>query len=278
MRIAFTLMAMFVAAAATPTFEVASIRLCPPNDNRQDRISTGPGSKDPERFAAQNSTLADLIEYAYRLKPNQYSFPAWMNDETFDVTAKVPLGVTPDECRIMLQNLLLERFDLKFHRENKDMPIYELMIAKSGVKLTASNEIPNIQPFMGVKVGSDGYPVLPPGNRPMTQVAPGGKATTRAFGETATDIAEHISSHVRRPVIDTTGLPGKYDYTLRFDLNADRAPGPTNSNEIGSVSDSVRGPSYVVALEEQLGLKLKPGRAPVPIFVVDSARKAPIEN
>ena len=268
--------------AAPPTFEVASVKACQPNDRRPARISSGPGTKDPERFTAVNISLLGLIEYAYDLKPHQRSFQPWMDDESFDVTAKVPAGATPEECKLMLQNLLVERFNLQFHVETKEMPIYELVIAKSGPKLKESTRPPDEpQPTHDVIVGPDGFPVLSPGNRPMVLVSVEGKVTARAYGESAKDIAARLALRVHRPVIDSTGLKGKYDYTVHYDLNAEHVAAmsaPTSPPYAASLAESERGPSVFVAIQNELGLQLKPSKGPVPMFVIDGARKTPTEN
>lgn len=264
------------------TFEVASVKPCQPNDRRPSRIYSGPGTKDPERFTAVNISFFGLIEYAYDLKPHQRSYQPWMDDESFDVTAKVPAGATPEECKLMLQNLLVERFNLQFHVETKQMPIYELVIAKSGPKLKESTRPRDEpQPTHGVIVGPDGFPVLPPGNRPMALVSVEGKVSVRAYAESAKDIAARLALRVHRPVIDSTGLKGKYDYTLHYDLNADRVAAMsalTSPPYEASPAESERGPSVFVAIRNELGLQLKPNKGPVPMFVIDGARKTPTEN
>ncbi len=243
-------------------------------------MKDGPGSSDPERFTVIDMPLLDIIEYAYDLKPHQYSSPSWMKEASFDITAKVRPGATREESKLMLQNLLLERFDLKFHIEPREMQRYELVIAKSGPKLNESAPL-NVQPVGGLTVGSDGYPVLPSGNRTMTQVSPSGKVTMRAHADTAADIAKRISERLHRPVVDATGLSGKYDYVLKYDLTTDRLLSSSSSDGIGDpagIADSGRGPGLATAIQEQLGLKVKPAKGLVPFFVIDYARKVPEEN
>ena len=179
----------------------------------------------------------------------------------------------------MLQDLLLQRFGLKFHIETREMSRFELVIAQSGAKLKESVPLDE-QAGGGLTVGTDGYPVLPSGNRTMTQVSPAGKVTMRVHGDSAGDMAKRISQRLGRPVVDATGLNGTYDYVLKFDVITDRllSSSPDGVADTAGVLDSGRGPGMATALQEQLGLKLKPGKGPVPFFVIDDARKVPEEN
>ncbi len=272
------------AAATLPAFEVASIRQSSPR-SQGSRIDGGPGTKDPARFTAVNVDLLFLVRYAFNINPHQYEYPSlrWIDKVDFDVNANVPPGTTKEQFHLMLQNLLIERFGLKFHWDSKVMPAYELVVTKSGPKLKESAPGPDeaAPPFNGTKVGPDGFPVLPAGKRPVTMMAPGGKLAVRGHEETAEDIAAKLSSEVGRPVINRTGLKGKFDYTLHYQiggLRAEAPPSPSDPADSSSLANSESGPTLFEALQQQLGLKLQPSKGPVPVFVIDHANKVPTEN
>ncbi|HUB80108.1 MAG TPA: TIGR03435 family protein [Bryobacteraceae bacterium] len=215
----------------------------------------GPGSGDPEGFTAQYVSLARLISRAYDLKPYQFSPPEWMGIERYNLIAKVTPGATEAQFRRMLQNLLAERLDLKVHWETKEMPVYELVTGKGGPK------------FEGADGKPEGYPKLTPGGEPALAVERG-RAVRRAHGETMEETAAFLSAYLRRPVIDATGLTGKYDFILYWVQNPAMLP-----------ADAETGPGLAEAVQEQLGLKLEPKeRGAVPVLVVEHAEKIPREN
>jgi uncharacterized protein (TIGR03435 family) len=264
--------------AGSPTFEVASIKPGPPPDVRGMFVhsSGGPGSNDPERYTAENLSLENLIMNAYDVKPYQLNAPDWTKNARFNVTAKIAPGATKDQFRVMLQNLLAERFGLKVHWEAKEMPVYELLVAKGGPRMKeagpekpADPDQPRPGPPAPLPITRDknGFPVLPPGDRPMTMMVAGGKAVRRARRETMEQTASQISFQLGRPVVDATGLTGKYDFDLYWQDNA------------GSVAaDGDSGPGLPQAIQEQLGLKLESKKGPVKILVLDHAEKTPVEN
>jgi uncharacterized protein (TIGR03435 family) len=261
--------------AGSPTFEVASIKPGPPPDVRGMMVRTtgGPGTKDPERYNAENVSLQNLVMNAYDVKPYQITAPEWINNARFNVTAKVAAGATKEQFRQMLQNLLAERFGMKVHWETKEMPIYELVVAKGGPKLKdgepekpADPDQPRPAPPQ-FTTGKDGFPVLPPGDQAMTIMIASGKAARRARRETMEQTASQLSFQLGRHVVDATGLKGKYDFTLYW-----QSEDPRNS------TDGESGPTLMQAIQEQLGLKLEAKKGPVKILVVDSCTKTPAEN
>jgi uncharacterized protein (TIGR03435 family) len=270
-----TLVSAFRQAPAPPTFEVASVRPTLPGDGRS-YIKGGPGRSDPERFTAVNVSLLGLVEYAFKLKPHQYAFPKlqWIDDLYFDIAANVPAGVSDEAFHVMLQNLLIERFGVKFHWESRIMPAYELTVGKSGSKLTSSSTTPD-QPapaFRENTIGPDGFPVLPKGNKGITLVGPGGKVVIRGRQETLDEIARKLSYDVGRPVVNLTALKGQFDYVYYYQMTG--AP----SGDMAFTRGAEQGPDLLEAVQHQLGLKLEPKKAPVPMFVIDEANKAPTEN
>src|SRR5580700_4776117 len=174
-----TLVAIGLAAAAAYgqdtnaklTFEVASIKPAAPPGGSPGVIALrvmangGPGTGDPGRWTAENFSLANLISAAYDLKRYQYSGPAWMDDTRFDVVAKLPGGATKEQFRVMLQNLLADSFKLAIHHEKKEMQVYELVIAKNGLKLKESVPEPtdaDASKTGGHETGTSRVPPPPP--------------------------------------------------------------------------------------------------------------------
>ncbi len=152
------------------------------------RETGGPGDKDPERFTAENVSFQNLVEDAWDLKPYQIAGPEWMAMTRFMVTAKVPAGATREQFRVMLRNLLAERFALTVHWDTKELPIYEMVVAKGGPKLKESApeqpqpETDGQKPAERLKAGADGFPVLPEGGE-TTMAIMRGKAARRARRE-----------------------------------------------------------------------------------------------
>ncbi len=141
-------------------------------------FSGGPGTTTPEHFTAEYVTLARLIARAYDLKPYQFKPPEWMGVERYRLDARLPVGVTEPRFRLMLQNLLGERLDLKVHWESKEMPVYELSVSSGGIKFYATAPERRHE----LRVPED-YPSLPPGEEPALNVQRG-RAVWRARGET----------------------------------------------------------------------------------------------
>jgi uncharacterized protein (TIGR03435 family) len=188
------------------------------------------------------------------------------------VTAKVPEGTSKEQFRVMMQNLLAERFKLMYHREKKEMQAYELVVAKGGPKLKESpgpldpDERP--RPLTERKLDAEGFPVLPPGRVPMMMMMSGGRATARHSEETMERFAVALTNEVHKPVTDATGLKGKYDFTLSW--VAEGAGPPASADEAG--------PNIFRALQEQLGLRLEAKKGMVDVLVVDHLEKTPTDN
>jgi uncharacterized protein (TIGR03435 family) len=277
-------------ASVTPAFEVASVKPAPPPDSSGMHVNSdgGPGTPRPERYTAVNLDFAGFVMYAYDIKRFQISGPDWIRTERYNVSAIVPPHATREQFRLMLQNLLAERFALKIHWENRTMPIYELAVAKGGPKLEETKPDEPVDPEQAnprtapkSAKAPDGFPSLPDGNTPivmMMSTRNGPAMAMRAHNETAEGIASMLSHQVNLPVRDATGLKGKYDFTLYWLVRAiDRSISAASSDPNGSPtlwSDSP-GPMLFEAIQQQLGLKLEPKKGPVPIVVVDRVEKKP---
>ena len=146
-----TLAPRWVAFAQTPVplqFEVASVRLSPAGTSGAIRMTGGPGTSDPGRVAITRASLESLILIAYDIQTFQVTGPDWLignfgpSAVKVDVNATLPPGTTKEQFHLMLQNLLVERFTLVIRREKKEMPIYELVVAKNGPKFSPASTTP----------------------------------------------------------------------------------------------------------------------------------------
>jgi len=268
---------VFSAAAAwpqAPAFEVASIKPAAPMEQGKMRIGFG---GDAGRINYTNVTLKDVIARAYGVKPFQVSGPSWMESDRYDITAKIPDGVPGSKVPEMLQSLLIERFKMTVRKENKEQSIYALVIGRNGPKLKASEDgAPG--PAM---VGPDGAKV----NAPKGAMMVDGTGRIQANGATMSGFADMLSRLMDRPVIDMTGLDGKYDLTLEVAMEdligmkrmAGGMPAAHAGGEGGPAPEGNPRASMFSAVQ-QLGLKLDPRKAPVDLIVVESAEKVATEN
>jgi uncharacterized protein (TIGR03435 family) len=258
---------------AKPAFEAASIKPAIPLGPLGMRfvINGGPGTSDPGLYRCQNCSLYLIVLAAYEIRiPVQFSGPAWLENVRFDVSAKVPDGATKDEFRLMLQDLLAQRFKLAVHREKREMPAYELEVAKNGPKFKAS--VPNETPENDdapeengkLKRDRDGYPIL---RRGVTMAAVPGHARLRSDNQSMEWLAEMLSGQTGKPVVDGTGLKGRYDFVLSW-----------VTQETPAAATDPDGPDLPSAVQLQLGLKLEEKKRPIQMLVVDHIEKVPTEN
>jgi uncharacterized protein (TIGR03435 family) len=206
------------------------------------------GAPSPGRCVIANARLSHLINIAWDLRSMALlkSGPDWIarGDERFNVVAKAeePGKATEEQLLSMLQTLLIERFQLKFHRETTEMPGFALMRAKTGTKLRESESQEARVTFSGEKSVA------------IKKPAPGRPLSLNARGYSMPMLVNLLSRVAERgPGIDKTGLDGVYDFTLSWDEDA--------------------GPSLSTALREQLGLRMESEKVPVSLFVVDSAQR-----
>jgi uncharacterized protein (TIGR03435 family) len=206
----------------------------------------------PGRFVARGATLSFLLQYAYRLEPFQISGgPDWLDSDKFEVQARFDANENADNDHnliLMLRALLADRFKLGFHRETRDLPVYELVLAKNGSNLSSSQED------------------TPPSMR-------GGGGQLIARHASIANLAGQLKRGLGRQVIDKTGLEGFLDFKLTFAPYENAPPGPGRPQ----LPVDPNGPSLFTALQEQLGLRLQSARGRVEIFVVDCAER-PSDN
>jgi uncharacterized protein (TIGR03435 family) len=242
-----------VAQSAPPkpkfdSFEVATIK--PTDSSAQGRYIKMQGNN---RFVEKYYTLQLLIAAAYDLNPRTISGgPSWIDSSHYDIEAVTPGDKRPDhdEQMSMLRSLLSERFKLTFHREQKEFSIYALEVAKGGPKLKAT-----------AASADDPVIVGPAVVYPERVVLPGRNA---GLGDLVSIFQRAI---LDRPVVDKTGIKGKYDFDLEW------APDETQfGGALHAPAEATSAPLFR-AIEEQLGLKLEAMRGPVDAMVVDAAEK-----
>jgi uncharacterized protein (TIGR03435 family) len=274
-----------VLAQSTPPtrveFEVASIRPSSPT------TSSGGVRIDGAQVHYARFPFREFIARAYGVRLSQVIGPEWMDSERFDIDAKLPPGSTPAQIADMLQALLSDRFALKQHREQKEMPIYALVLGRPPLKLKDSAPDRDVTPRnealvnVTVAVGAAGTSV-DLGHGSSYTFASGGKFEGKRM--TAEMIASTFERYCDRPVLNLTGLTSTYDFV--FDVT------PEESQVLGiraAVNAGVRLPPQVTSLldtggnplvvaVEQLGLKLDARRAPVDVLIVDEARRTPTDN
>jgi uncharacterized protein (TIGR03435 family) len=258
---------------ARPEFEVASLKAS--QSPGPARLTSNPGT-----WSCLNCRLFDLLGHAYKVFEYQIAAPEWTKSTTFDVVAKLPPGFkkapwsTPadeDEFAVRMQSLLEGRFRMKVRRESREVPVYELVIARGGPKLKERSE-PAPAPPPGPALDQDGFPNVPGGDG-MRLLADRGRIQ---FGwQTMTHLAHFISTQVDRPVLDATGL--KAHYALKLSWYRERASSGASS-PVETLVDPPPGPTIFEAVQQQLGLRLQPKRGTVETVVIDHVEKSPIEN
>ena len=248
-------------AAPSPQFDVASIK---PNNSgaNPSSVRVAPGG----RLTAFNASLRSFITQAYQIPDFELSGgPAWMNSDRYDIEARGPATATPEQIMQMLQALLADRFQLKIHRETRELPVYALLIGKNGSKLEPSRGGDCWDPTAGIPPPTpDARPCG--GFRNAPNEMSGVKVPMYRF-------VLNLSRFLGRTVIDKTGLGGAYDITLKWtpdESQAFLAPA-------GQPPSDSSGPSIFTAVQEQLGLRLESQKGPVEVLVIDHVEK-PSEN
>ncbi len=237
-----------MAADANPAFEVATIK--PSRPEAQGKIFQVRG----RHFATINTSLSDLITFAYGLHPRQITGgPSWIESEKYDLGAQPEGEGQPSgrQWKVMVQILLADRFKLTFHRDKKELSVYAIVVGKSGPKLTKSEGDPNGLPGLFF---------------PRLGVLNGRNATMADFAGVMQ------SAVLDRPVVDQTELAGRFDFTLTW------TPDEFQFGGLGvkaqpPADNAAAPPDLFSAIQEQLGLKLASTKAPVDIVVVDSVEK-----
>jgi len=252
---AILLAAAVLRAQAKPEFDVASIKPSSGDDGRT-LVQLLPGGG----LQTASATLRALITLAYNVRSYQVSGGSgWIDSDRFDVVAKSDVSVDAksaprdssrpaeqqyktmqEQMRPKLHALLADRFQLRLHRETREAPIYDLVIAKSGTKLQHANN------FRGLRIGRGQF---------------------IGTGATPEMLTTALANHLGRPVRDRTGLEGAFNFKWEWTPDGPPPPG------IDAPPAGPNGPSIFTALEEQLGLTLKSTRGPIDVLVIDYLEK-----
>jgi len=234
-------------AAATPAFEVASVK---PSARQVGADYNNRFTRSPAGITARNATLKRLISEAYRVQVRQVVGPGWLDENEYDLEARAGEQTRREQMDLMLRRLLAERFNLKLHRETREMRVYELLADKAGIKIhpMKSGEPPkagaglhfhgDMRQFADFLAVQFSIPMLDDPSQP-------GRAGGPAI-----------------PVLDKTGLSDVFDFAV-------------------DVRPELRTDSFTLwqrALREQLGLRVEAGRGPVEVLVIDDAAKVPNPN
>ena len=228
--------------AGPAAFEVASIKpsLDPPGAVAGIFESKG-------GISAENVTLKRCVRGAYDLpEPQIVGGPKWVDQDRYYIEAKTAGAAGDHDLMLMLQTLLADRFKLVFHREQRAIPGYRLMVAKG--RLKAQPSAPDS--------GSVGHSQ---------------RGRIEGQGYTMAQLALKLAETLRQPVLDATSVAGRFDLKLEWMPDEMRAKPPSADQPTGNAAES--GPSIFVALQEQLGLKLEAAKVPAEVLVIDSAEK-----
>ena len=227
---------MLVVWVQTPAFEAASVKPATPRTGRGGRTTTS-----GERVSYANSTLANLVARAFVVKTYQIDGPAWIRTERYDVVAKAPDNSAKEQIPLMLQALLAERFQLKLHREPREMAVYALIAGRGKPKFQKSE-------------GELSYDMAN-GHRELKN-------------HTFFQLCDFLSSIVQRPVFDQTNLPGTYNFPLEMSME-----------ELGGINAKPDLPALsIFTIVEGLGLKLESRKETIEVIVIDSGNKVPSAN
>jgi uncharacterized protein (TIGR03435 family) len=280
LRLTLIIALVATAAAQTPKFEVASIKPC--KTDMPSNARSGGGNSSPGRLNVECQTAKGLVEAAYVIFVNGRSVapswvrrvtieggPSWIDSDRFEINARAEGGSSQILMQgPMMQSLLEDRFSLKIHLETREVPAYALTVTKGGPKLKPFRE-GNCTPIPWDLI----FSVFPPPEVPPNDhycrsggAMKGGVLALDAQAMTLDDFAKIHLTLAGRPVINKTGIPGKFDFHLEF-----------TPDEITPPGEPPAGPSIFTALEEQLGLKLESTRGPGEFLVIDSIAR-PSEN
>jgi uncharacterized protein (TIGR03435 family) len=240
----------FGQASADPQFEAASIKAIPEGthfncgDARSPLLCSNipPRMVDPQRFRAVSALSGPMgiVEWAYGVRDFQVAgAPEWLTRQSFEILATVEHPASEDQLRQMVRRLLADRFKLKLHHETRDIPVYALVVGKSGPKLPATKSA-----------------VLGPGD---IEIRPG---RLSAVDATMALFAKILTENLERPVVDKTNLDGHYDFSLTYEP-------PSTGTGFTPI-----GPAIFAPIQD-LGLKLESQKAPVEMLVIDSVERPP---
>jgi len=231
-----------------PAFEVATIKPSSPDEQRQAITVRG------RTFATINQTVSSMMTFAFGLHPDQIvGGPQWLKTDRFDISAEPEGTGMPNDkqLRAALAKLLADRFNLTFHRDKKELSVYALTMLKPGHKLTKNDTDVGGLPGLFFR----GLGVLPVRNATMSDF---------------TGVMQAVV--LDRPVVDQTGIQGRYDFTLTWTPDETQFGG--RGGQAPPAADPANAPpGLFTAIQEQLGLKLESTKAPVEVVIIDRLEK-----
>lgn len=280
-------------APVSPAFAVASVK---PNRTDTPAATLFPlGAGDAYAatgglFRATNQPLIAYVRFAYRLgQGDLLDLPGWVYNDRFDIEARTNGEPTKDQMRLMMRSLLIDRFKLAAHTEQRTQAIFDLTLAKPGQmgpqirahldggcesgSASPPSNTPLASPLSAPSSSLFQLPTLPCGSIGFVNVSMGDRGRIVGNGEPMDRIAEVLKSPftgIDRPIRNRTGLTGTFDFSLEWSLLSDSAQTPN-----AQLDDA--GPRFVEALQKQLGLKLASARGPVDVLIIDRLER-PTEN
>jgi uncharacterized protein (TIGR03435 family) len=240
-----------MAADADPSFDVATIK---PNNSGASSIQGL--TLNGRNFATRNSSLGDLIGFAYEVQAKQIvAAPDWLDKDRYDIAAVPDQDGAPNiqQLRAMVQKLLTSRFNLKFHHDQRELSAYVLTVGKNGQKLTPT-QLKGSLPGMGMRPGPTGLTLVMANSR-------------------LADFTGFLQMIVLdRPVVDRTGVTGRFDYSVTFTPDDSQFNGhPPKLPPSTETTES--SPNLFTALQQQLGLKLDAEKTSVDVIAIDHVEK-----
>ena len=238
--------------SASKMFDVATVKVN--NSDNPDRWRLGPPGRGS--ISIENLDLHKIIASSFRVQDSMVFGPGWLDDTRYDIVGKGPdpKASNPEVCE-MMRSLLAERFQLKYHIESREMPVYALMVAKGGPKLKAGKDG---RCAADIKAGKTCGDIIFP--------AYGAGIYNMPIGAFIGGLARSLQD---RPIVDKTGLTGKYDVTVTW------MPDGMKPEELANIPQERRPPdlSLFQAIEQEAGLKLEAQPSPIQVVVVDEISK-----
>jgi uncharacterized protein (TIGR03435 family) len=267
-----------------PKYDVATIKPTTASDGRRMFMFT------PDGVSLAGVPVQMMLKEAFGLEDDHIiGAPGWTRTNRYDLQAKVAPEDAPkltalkfEQRRAMFLPLLVERFNLKYHHETRELSGYSLVVAKGGPKMKPSEVPPPTPDAKPPEPGASPKPGDPGAARPQQRrmLRLMGRGHLESEGTNAETLARVLSDQLGRTVVDKTGLTGNYDFTLQW--TPDDAPPPTPGGADGgaphndNATDAV-GPSLFTAVQEQLGLKLESSKGTADVIVIDHI-DLPTEN
>jgi uncharacterized protein (TIGR03435 family) len=241
-----TILAAAASAQTTPAFDVASVRVTQGTAGREGMHGMPASIKtEPGTVTMRSATFRNVVRWAYNVVDFQVTGPDWIDQQRYDIVAKAPGGASEEQLRAMMQTLLAERFKLTSHRQTKEAQAWVLSVGKNGPKFKES--------------ASEGESSIVPDQKRMVV------AVQRTQ---VSQLVDFLAPILRAPVLDETGLKGRYDITIAVDKYI-----PDHATAIVDMVSII-----VNGIQQELGLKLEQKKMPVDFVVVDRAEMTPAEN